>query len=451
VVRASTERLWERLLQFIDERQVVPVVGQELLTVQVAGREVQLYSYLAERLAGRLGVPSDPSDSLNTVACRYKDAGQRIQDVYGALKQVLSDAGPIGPPESLLKLADIRDFTLFVSMTFDSLLETALNQRRFGGDGKTDRLAYAPKKVQDLPSAIENLEHPVVFHLLGLPAATPLYAVTDEDTLEFIHSLQSQDGRPKMLFDALREKYLLVIGCGFPDWLARFFIRIARQERFIAGDKESWVADERVHGDTGLQFFLEHFSATEMFPGNARTFVDELHARWMAAHPAPTAAPQAPRTDGPAAEPEMKTRSVFVSYASEDRPVVEAITQALEQAGIDVWFDRQRLELGDLWEAKIRKNIANCELFIAIISRHTLTPERRVFRMEWNRAFEEAEKAAANMRFIVPVAIDDTPESSEALPPRFGDAQWERLAGGQVTPEFVQSVVRMVRDRRKES
>jgi len=47
---------WEILIQLIEEGQVIPVVGRDLLTVGDAGGPKLLYPYLAEKLAASLGV-----------------------------------------------------------------------------------------------------------------------------------------------------------------------------------------------------------------------------------------------------------------------------------------------------------------------------------------------------------------------------------------------------------
>ena len=46
----------------------------------------------------------------------------------------------------------------------------------------------------------------------------------------------------------------------------------------------------------------------------------------------------------------MEPGSIFVSYSSGDRPAVETLCDALEEAKIDAWFDRQQLKAGDDWE-----------------------------------------------------------------------------------------------------
>ena len=85
----------------------------------------------------------------------------------------------------------------------------------------------------------------------------------------------------------------------------------------------------------------------------------------------------------------MRAGAVFLSYASEDRPAVILIRDALEQAGIDVWFDRnpEALRVGENFESKIKTNINQCSLFVPIISRNTLTPKPCVTRIAYVSSF----------------------------------------------------------------
>ena len=46
------ERHWERLLADIQGRQVIPVIGPELLSVEVEGKPVTLYRHLAKQRDG---------------------------------------------------------------------------------------------------------------------------------------------------------------------------------------------------------------------------------------------------------------------------------------------------------------------------------------------------------------------------------------------------------------
>jgi len=145
----------------------------------------------------------------------------------------------------------------------------------------------------------------------------------------------------------------------------------------------------------------------------------------------------------------MPPRAVFISYAKEDLAAVQALQRSLETLGVDVWFDKDRLEAGDLYDQKIKRNIRGCSFFIPVVSRST---ERRLegyFRREWRLADERSMGIADGVPFILPVVVDDTPEYSESVPESFGKAQWTRLVDGGTTPEFEARLVQLVRESRK--
>jgi hypothetical protein len=288
------------------------------------------------------------------------------------------------------------------------------------------------------------LERPLVFHLLGRLSAVPDYAITDEDVLEFMYSLQSETRRPALLFDELKRRHLLIIGSSFSGWLARFFIRIAKRERLTqARMKTDIVADQSVQDDPNLVYFLQHFSArTKVFPGGGPEFVRELHRRWTERHPPAVPASAAPV---PASLRDMARDAVFLSYASEDLGVVERIKEELERAGVDAWFDKRELTLGDDWDGKIERNIKNCSFFIPVISRHTVVRTRGYFWKEWRLAERVAMEMAEGVKFILPVAIDDTAATDPTLLDSFRKTQWTRLPEGNVTGEFVASMKQLYR------
>ena len=53
------------------------------------------------------------------------------------------------------------------------------------------------------------------------------------------------------------------------------------------------------------------------------------------------------------------------------------------------------------------------------------------------------------MRFIIPVAIDDTPISEPAVPTAFRGLHWQRIPAGRTTPEFVAFIVRQYQEYQK--
>ncbi len=131
------------------------------------------------------------------------------------------------------------------------------------------------------------------------------------------------------------------------------------------------------------------------------------------------------------------SRAVFLSYASEDAPAAQRIAEALRSAGIEVWFDREELRGGDVWDQKIRQQIRDCRLFVPIISAHSEARLEGYFRREWKLAVDRTDDMAGKVTFLVPVVIDDTPNVTAEVPERFRHVQWTRLGGGEATPTFV--------------
>jgi hypothetical protein len=440
----NTERLWRQLLALIEEGCVIPVIGPELLMLGIDGEMKLLYSYLAEQLANRLQISAEPDDTLNAIACRYLAQGGQRDDIYPELKLAMPPLSKVNLPEALVKLAEIQPFNLFVTTSFDPLLAHALNQVRYGGQDETQVLAFSPGSNNDLPAAQESLNKSTVFHLFGkLTAAPDCYVVTDEDVLEFMYALQSRTSRPERLFDILVKQNLMVIGCPLCDWLGRFFVRIIKKERLVVSSgKTDYLAGDQLQNDTSLAAFLQHFSCrTKVFPMASIEFVNELHRRWKEKpSPDPKKHPPPP--------PEIPKGAVFLSYASKDRPAVILIRDALEQVGIDVWFDRNREDLrsGDDFEARIKSNIERCSVFIPIISRNTLTGGPRFFRIEWNYAQEMSLRFPDDWRFIIPVVIDDTPPDESAVPKKFRKLHWESIQDGRIHEAFVNEIKGLYRD-----
>ena len=136
--------------------------------------------------------------------------------------------------------------------------------------------------------------------------------------------------------------------------------------------------------------------------------------------------------------------AVFLSYASEDGEAARRICEALRAAGIEVWFDQSELRGGDAWDRSIRKQIKSCALFIPIISRNTHARAEGYFRLEWKLAVDRSDLITATKAFLLPVAIDATPDDDEQVPDRFRELQWTRLPAGETPAAFVARVGRLL-------
>ena len=169
--RGFDEDAWDDLLNFIEEKRVIPIVGPELLKVETESGPRLLYDWMADKLAAKLGVDTSrlPSPyTLNDVVCWFVASRGRREDTYTRMRSILREAS-FAPPKALKQLAEITDFDLFVTTTFDSLLETAINAERFAGAQTTEVIGYTPNRVADLPSRARAAAAP-----RRLPPAGPL-------------------------------------------------------------------------------------------------------------------------------------------------------------------------------------------------------------------------------------------------------------------------------------
>lgn len=126
--------------------------------------------------------------------------------------------------------------------------------------------------------------------------------------------------------------------------------------------------------------------------------------------------------------------TLFLSYASEDRAAARRLRDTLAAAGIEVWYDENELTGGDAWDAKIRRQIRECDYFMPLISANTERRKEGYFRREWRLATERTLDMADDVMFLLPVCLDDTTELNARVPEKFLSFQWLRSPGGESTP-----------------
>jgi len=446
------EGFWENLLDYIQDGTVIPVIGSELIIVREGDCDVPLYRWIAQRLAVDLELPfaelPEDFDLNDVVSLHVRRRGER-EELYAQIHRMLRSAA-LTAPGALQSLAGISGFNLFVSLTPDSLLAGALGAERTSSGSHVEQIVYSPSTVRDLLDPKAELRSPVVFHLLGLASSSPDYPICDEDLLEFLHALQDKQRQPQRLFDELRGSHLLILGCSFGDWLARFFLRTARSLQ-LSQRRRRWdflVGDQVAH-DAKLTIFLESFSPdARVVPLAAAEFVAELARRWHTHHPAvePNVAPVV--REASRAGKRVPSGAVFLSYTHEDFEAASRLAEGLRSAGLEVWFDRDALLIGEDWARSILCGIQVCSLFLPVISRHAVTEgnRRRYFWREWMKADDLARGMAPGEVFIVPVVIDDTSIDHSSLPDSFKRAQGKSLPSGELTSDDAARLVGLVRD-----
>lgn len=103
-------------------------------------------------------------------------------------------------------------------------------------------------------------------------------------------------------------------------------------------------------------------------------------------------------------------RKLFISYARENRRDVDQLVAHLGTLGYDTWADTS-LRGGQEWWAEILRRIADCDVFIAIISGDALDSTACRNEFDW---------AVALGKSVLPVAVEPPPSM---LPRRFAIRQ----------------------------
>jgi len=137
--------------------------------------------------------------------------------------------------------------------------------------------------------------------------------------------------------------------------------------------------------------------------------------------------------------------SVFLSYASEDRPAARLLRDALPAYGLDVWYDESELGGGEAWDQKIRRQIRECDYFMPLVSARTEARLEGYFRREWRLAVERTLDMADDHPFLLPLVIDDTNQTTARVPEKFLQVQWLKVPGGAPTPAL-ESMCRRLAD-----
>ena len=140
----------------------------------------------------------------------------------------------------------------------------------------------------------------------------------------------------------------------------------------------------------------------------------------------------------------MSSQAVFISYAREDFTAAHALADALRRKQVEVWLDRSELVGGDAWDAKIRRQIKDCGLFVALISKNTDARLEGYFRREWKLAIDRTHDMADEKAFLLPVVIGDLVASTSRVPEKFRDVQWIKWAdesGVEVVVQRVQALL----------
>jgi len=425
------ERNWNLLLEAINNGSVVPILGNEIFQIESNDKKELLEEFILRELAKKFDVPyetgigyssiNDKIEELNFQNLRFRRTGD-ITDIYYEINSIFRN---IKFSELLLlkKILSIGKFPLILTTSFNPIIEDILLET----SENTKVYSYNRSMKSDIPNNI-SAESPALYYLFGrLSKMKNSFMVTEDDLLDYLHCWHNDDTRPKNLVKYLENKYLLIIGCDYPNWLFRFLWYSIRSFSLSGANYETQglVANNTLNKDQDLIKFLSRVQ-THVYEDSA-LFINKLSERWSAFKSETKDEKEEIRNviEKPDEEENIKINTniaidIFISYAHEDYEAAKNIENLLIENGASVWLDKRALSPSEDYRAEIKAMIQKTKRFMPILSGNTIKQESRFFRREWTWALNELE-CRLSIPYIAPVVIDSTDTNDVLIPEQFRD------------------------------
>ena len=313
--------------------------------------------------------------------------------------------------ESYRKVVSIKHFQFFINATFLNGLELAFNTIRASGKDQStinssyqilNYKSYNPDVLAEAAPAGRAFQisppKPIIYNLFGThddPHGD--YVLTDADYIELIYDLMvNKRGDFTNFLSYLNEGYILFLGCNFPDWFFRFFIRICVDNRLdaVSPIKRKAVIDSLNSIDKSRSVFINHYGIQKM-DIDCNTLVNEIYNSFLSV----------PGT--PDLLKDKFNNNVFISYCRKDYDTAKSIETQLKANYIECFIDENHLETGSVLDGTIKEAIDKCCVLLAVVS-NNLSTATEYFCKEWNYAIDSG-------RTIIPV-FKDFVEQSMFLP-----------------------------------
>lgn len=389
-----TENSWDCLLTQIDKGNVALILGNELYFVKDKdGKTIPLEKFLLKEMCAELDLDFDESIDFD----RLCDSRTRIlwDDIdsspyywtYKCLTRLKAE-GRIVAPE-INRLLSIKKFDIVITTAVTDIASKIMQEEY--GDIYVNVLQY--EKGSNKPDCPLSNNGTYFYQMFGnICPIDYKFVLSEDDLLSFMHNWLDKGRHPENLVNRLSGKYILAIGCNYPNWLFRFFFHSMKENCSERG-KSGLVINSNL--DKNLTRFL---SRKKMDTHNdASLFISELLERWNTFHNVE----------------QTEEREVFISYANEDYDRVKEVADLFENSGRKVWFDKKSLIPGEDYETVIRSHIDNCQGFVPILSNNTTLTGTRYYEKEWAWAFEAADRRGTPPdQFIFPLMIDQLEYSS---------------------------------------
>ncbi len=427
----SEETMWELLVDKIMDGSVVPVIGEKI----VLENKRTVNQMVIDSISRTFGINSNPQ---NYSQLFYDNNYKYDKDlIYGKLSMIMNNnQSKFVPSELLKRVLSIQQFPFVITTTIDYTVENTM--RKIWEERERDLKVLVfndnPKDVSTFGDITKDsdMQIPTLYYMFGKANNSRLHSfvVTDEDILAFCRSWLTEDKRPQKLSRELGDKFLLFLGCDYPDWLVRFIWYSMRQDL----DKSGMLVGEGAE-DSLIEFLNRMHVNTQKNPEIVITELERRIEKRVKEY-----------NDDKFNAPKERT-DVFISYCRINGAEAERLYDALTYKGLNVWYDRENLAAGDKWLEKIYKAIKTTKFCVVLISKLMLSQvnESHVYRKEWNMAIEHSRGMGGKRGFIIPVLIDDVDLYDETLDL---PAELQTHNAVSLTPDFTMNdIAQCVLDR----
>ena len=433
----ENEKIWEILLDAIDQKRVVPIIGDEFFYATVNGETVNYKQYILKSLIRKFNPPKELAPDFNMIADLIK-VNNQMQSLMGSFSNATSIYYEIGDivkntpvvcDQCLKDFLSSFKFPLILTTSYIPGLETILND---------DVIIKAYDKTPRIDIGNVNSQNSTLYYLFGkCSKANKTYMVTEDDLLDYMHLWHNIETRPHNISEYLSDKFLLLIGCNYPNWLFRFFWHSIKNFNLLSGNEglKGIVASSMLNSDNELSRFLSRVQ-TQTY-ANGKVFMTELKNRKRS-----DVQIEDEEKDG--YTPNDALCDVFLSYSHRDYDTVAKIADIFEKFGAKVWFDSTALRGSDLYDKIINEKISECQRFVPILSMTTETERRGYFRKEWSWALDEL-RFRLGSPYIAPISIDNLDYASSHIPKEFKETHILSYH----TTDFENEIKRLIRSFRQ--
>lgn len=394
------EPMWEALIGKIIDGKVIPIIGPDFLT-----DNSNIHLQLIEALANWFNVKTSPTSFSELIYDKdYLDANNNNKDsVYTWINNLCGPQAPKQKPSQLLvKLLETKLFPFVITTSFIPIVEQTMGNI-WGKDLRVMAFNNNPSEIEDIDNE-SDLSKPTVYYMFGRVGDTRAhrYVVTDQDMLDFCSSWLSGDEtrRPYKLIRELKDKFLLMLGIDYSDWLFRFIWYSVRKESELKSENNDMISNNAELEESFSKFMKRNNTYMKNNPEEVIHQISQRMDRQYSLYPQ-LKKKLTNKIITKFSYPEEKS-DFFISYSRRDAEFTLELYEALTKKGYKVWFDKNDLSSGGKFMKEIKQAIKSTKFFIPILS-HNIELEKNdnhVYRYEWDVACE----VRVGRTFIIPVS-----------------------------------------------